>query len=273
MIKFLMILLVVLGTTTLRAQTPAQEIPLPTTTAPEGQITAGQLLAMSANDYIDMHLPPLHVLLQNARERCSQVNMFAAKRDGEERELKTIRRSWLRYLKLNSTFSYGTNDASSQIIYENSPNPYVTNVTGTTQRWWNVGASFNLPLDEIFNRRNRIKQQERRIEGIQYEVESWYDEIALEIIDRYTTAVEYLSLLEMAAGNMVTARAQYISSEADFVNGKIDAQTLSRQKSVENDSVLEYERARGQLNKALLQLEILSKTNIISKPEQGVEAN
>ena len=45
-----------------------------------------------------------------------------------------------------------------------------------------------------------------------------------------------------------------------------DAQTLSRQKSIESSAVREYEQTRSLLNKALLQLEVLSKTPIISQP-------
>ena len=64
---------------------------------------------------------------------------------------------------------------------------------------------------------------------------------------------------------MVTAQAQYRLSEADFINGKLDAQTLSRQKNIENVAIREYEEVR-RLNNALLTLEVLTRTPIISKP-------
>ena len=229
-------------------------------------VSQALLTDMSVESYIDLHLPPLHVLLENARERSSQVNMFAAKTEEQERELKTLRRSWLKYIKLNSSFSYGTTDTNSEFYYDSNL-PVVQNVTGMTRRWWNVGASFNLPLDEIFNRRNKIKQQQRRIASIRYETDSWYDEISLKIIDAYTTAVEQLSLLESTARAMVTAQAQYDATEADFVNGKVDAVVLSRQLNIENNAIRTYQETRAQLNKALLQLEILSKTPIISQPQ------
>lgn len=40
-------------------------------------------------------------------------------------------------------------------------------------------------------------------------------------------------------------------TEVDFVKGKLDAQTLSRQKSLENSATREYEQVRRNLNDAL----------------------
>lgn len=224
------------------------------------------LARMSAETYMNLHLPPLHELLENARAQSPQVNQFASKKEQEEREIKTLRRSWLKNIKLNAQYSYGSTDVNSLMYYDKNL-PIVQNVTGTTQAWWTVGAGISLPLDDIFNRRNRIKQQRKRLESIEYEMNSWYDEICLKIIEAYTSAVENLSLLETSARSMVAAKAQYAAAEADFVNGKIDAQTLSRQKSIEGSAIREYEQTRSLLNKALLQLEVLSKTPIISKPD------
>ncbi|MEG1700335.1 MAG: TolC family protein [Alistipes sp.] len=266
--KSLLTLLLLFCVATIQAQTdaPAEVAQRPGTFTP-GQPNTHQidLMDMTVDNYINLQLPPLHLLLESARENASQVNMFAAKKAYEERELKTLRRSWLSHIRINSAISYGTNDMSNQISYANNQNPIIQNVTGTTQRWWNVGASLALPLDEIFNRNNKLKQQRQRIASIQYEVDGWYDEICLKIIDSYTTAVQYLSILETTARTMITAKAQYTAAESDFINGKIDMQTLSREKAIENDTIRQYEQARAELNKALLQLEVLSKTPIISK--------
>lgn len=228
-----------------------------------------RLLRMTADDYFRVQLPPLHVLMENARAHSPQVNVYAATKELEERELKTVRRSWLKYFKLNAGYSYGSTDVTSQ-QYFNNQYPVIQNVTGQEQSWWNVGANVSFPLDEIFNHRNRVKQQKKKIESIQYEVDRWYDDICLKIIDSYTAAVQYLSLLESASAAMVMAQAQYEFSKTDFINGKIDAQTLSRQKSIENTAMREYEQTRAALNKALLELEVLSKTPIITPADQFI---
>ncbi len=249
----------------LPAQVPAAQQPGDNLAAAPVRREYNDLARMSAETYMNLHLPPLHELLENARAQSPQVNQFASKKEQEEREIKTLRRSWLKNIKLNAQYSYGSTDVNSLMYYDKNL-PIVQNVTGTTQAWWTVGAGISLPLDDIFNRRNRIKQQRKRLESIEYEMNSWYDEICLKIIEAYTSAVENLSLLETSARSMVAAKAQYAAAEADFVNGKIDAQTLSRQKSIEGSAIREYEQTRSLLNKALLQLEVLSKTPIISKP-------
>lgn len=246
----------------------SQPIPQAVTSTDQApQIGSADLIHMSAESYTSLRLPPLYVLMQNARERSPHVNMFAANKEVEERELKTLRRSWQKIIKLNGTFSYGLTDTNSQIYYENQ-SPVVQNVTGTAQRWWNVGASVSLPLDEIFNRRNRNQQQRKRIESIDYEMNNWYDEICMKIIESYTNAVEGLAILGAAAQTMIIAQAQYETAEASFINGQIDAAVLSRQKGLESDAIRQYEQIRAVVNKSLLQLEILSKTPIISRPEQ-----
>lgn len=266
--KFLLLPVLMCLPALLRAQAPAAQQPggsLAAAPAREEYEEYNDLARMSAETYMNLHLPPLYELLENARAQSPQVNQFASKKEQEEREIKTLRRSWLKNIKLNAQYSYGSTDVNSLMYYDKNL-PVVQNVTGTTQAWWTVGAGISLPLDEIFNRRNRIKQQRKRLESIEYEMNSWYDEICLKIIEAYTSAVENLSLLETSARSMVAAKAQYVAAEADFVNGKIDAQTLSRQKSIESSTIREYEQTRSQLNKALLQLEVLSKTPIISKP-------
>ena len=89
---------------------------------------------------------------------------------------------------------------------------------------------------------------------------------SIKVIQQYTLAVQQLSVLRSAVEAMVTAQAQYRLSEADFINGKLDAQTLSRQKNIENVAIREYEEVRRSLNNALLTLEVLTRTPIISKP-------
>lgn len=250
-------------TTAAAAQTPD---PIPAgEVLPAG--TDNLLSRMTPDEYMHMQLPPLHVLMQNARKYSPQVNVYAANKEMEERELKNVRRTWISYFKLNASYSYGSTDITSQTFYDQQ-HPIVQNVTGSDQSWWNVGASVSFPLDEIFNRRNKIKQQKKRIESIQYEVERWHDDICLKIIDAYTTAVQYLSLLESSSADMAAAKAQYTFSKTDFINGKIDMQELSRHKSIESTAIREYENARAELNKAILQLEVLSKTPIITPPEE-----
>ena len=104
------------------------------------------------------------------------------------------------------------------------------------------------------------------------DTERWLEEQRIKVIQQYTLAVQQLSVLRSAVEAMVTAQAQYRLSEADFINGKLDAQTLSRQKNIENVAIREYEEVRRSLNNALLTLEVLTRTPIISQPAPATDA-
>ncbi len=218
---------------------------------------------LTAEDYATIQLPPLHVLLENAKNS-PQVQYYNSNKEEEERELRSIRRTWLKYIKLNANYSYGSTDIyNSAYIVDGQPVPALN--TGREQSYWNVGVTFSMPLEELFDRRNKIKKQKTRIESIQYEIDRWYDDLSLKVIDAYTQVTENLAILQSAASSMVHARAQYAVSETDFVNGSIDAQMLSRQKSIENTAIREYEQTRAALNSALLRLEVLTSTRIINR--------
>ena len=198
---------------------------------------------LTAEDYATIQLPPLHVLLENAKNS-PQVQYYNSNKEEEERELRSIRRTWLKYIKLNANYSYGSTDIyNSAYIVDGQPVPALN--TGREQSYWNVGVTFSMPLEELFDRRN--------------------NDLSLKVIDAYTQVTENLAILQSAASSMVHARAQYAVSETDFVNGSIDAQMLSRQKSIENTAIREYEQTRAALNSALLRLEVLTSTRIINR--------
>ena len=103
------------------------------------------------------------------------------------------------------------------------------------------------------------------IEESELNTQRWYDDLTLKVVDAYTAVVENLSMLRIKAEAKTIASAQYKVTETDFINGKVDAQTLSRQKNIESSAVREYEQTRAALNNALLKLEIYSNTHIINK--------
>ncbi len=217
---------------------------------------------LTAEDYMRISLPPLTTLLENARN--NPVVRYYNERNLEEiSKLKSIKRNWLTYFKLNANYQYGrTNDNT---WYEDFDVPTYNRFYDRAQLYWAVGASVSFPLIEIFDRRNRIKGQMARVRQTEMEANRWLDDRDLLIVQSYTDAVRNLSMLRALAEAVTISSAQYKVTELDFINGKVDAQTLSRQKNILTQNVSSYEDTRAALNNALLRLEILSKTRIISK--------
>ena len=164
-----------------------------------------------------------------------------------------MRRNWQHYFKINANYNYGSSDIYNQNYQDNSNQIWTTTTTGREQSWWNVGASFSLPIDEIFNRRNKIKQQKRRIEQVELDTERWLEEQRIKVIHAiHARPSSSFRSCGAPSKPWSRAQAQYRLSEADFINGKLDAQTLSRQKNIENVAIREYEEVRRSLNNALL---------------------
>lgn len=220
------------------------------------------LSAMTPQDYIDLKLPPLQTLLDNARTS-PQMAFYENNVDMEARELKTVRREWMTYFKFNASYNYGSSDLYNQTYIDNGQ-PVINN-SGRRQNYWNVGGSVSIPLSGILNRRNKVKQQKKRLEQVENDLDRSFDELRLKIIETYSTVIEQLSSLESVTEAMTMAKTNYAGAETDFLNGKLDMQSLARQKSIEASSIRAYEEVRRALNSALLQLEVFTNTPIISR--------
>ena len=221
---------------------------------------------MTADDYLTMELPPLGVLIDNSRQT-AQMQYYNTAIDEAKTDLKTERRNWLKYFRATGNYQYGQMNWLSTLSGSDAadPLPVVPTYQGKEQSYWNVGGVVSIPLNDLFDRRNRVKNKKLAVEAAEQNVERWQDELSLKIIDAYTTVLQNLSMIKTQAEAVTLAIAQYKITEADFMNGKIDAVTLSRQKNIQSATVREYEQTSASLNNALLRLEILSHTKIITK--------
>lgn len=222
---------------------------------------------ITMEDFMAVKIPPLDVLLENARQNPS-VKYQEEYAHQQELGLKSEKRTWLRYIKLTAGYQWGqmmslTNSYNGDEIVDTNIPSYIYG--NRAQHYYNVGASLSFPLEEIFDRGNKVKQQESVIKRARYEAERNFNDLALQIVDAYTAAIENLTVLKTKAEAAVLSSAQYKVTEQDFINGRVDAQTLSRQKNIESVNTREYELTRRTLINSLLRLEILSNTPIISK--------
>ena len=247
-----------LSPTPLPGQAPPNDNPVQETAS-----DPSDMAHMTAEDYLAMELPPLGVLIDNSRQT-AQMQYY---NDEAKTDLKTERRNWLKYFRATGNYQYGQMNWLSTLSGSDAadPLPVVPTYQGKEQSYWNVGGVVSIPLNDLFDRRNRVKNKKLAVEAAEQNVERWQDELSLKIIDAYTTVLQNLSMIKTQAEAVTLAIAQYKITEADFMNGKIDAVTLSRQKNIQSATVREYEQTRASLNNALLRLEIMSHTKIITK--------
>lgn len=238
------IVLMLVGYFGARAQTPS----------------VGDITTMTADDYMNLKLPLLSELLDNSRTNPG-VSYYDTRKQEEVSMLKSVKRDWLTYIKVSGNYQYGMYNAMNSFLDESSI--YVNQYYGKLQNMYSVGATLSLPLLEIFDRKNKIQHQKIRIQQTTFEALRTQDEINMKIIDAYTEAVQYMSLLKASAESVAIANAQYKLTESDFINGKLDAQTLSRQKNIQTQTLRDYELTRAKVNSSILKLELLSKIKIL----------
>lgn len=226
-----------------------------------GMAQAG-IESLSPNDYLNLRLPSLEVLFENAKNSAA-VDMYKVRMEEEASALKTERRSWLKYFKIHSTYQWGLMGINSSFSDTNTPLFY--QYSGARQNWYNIGASVSIPFDDFFDRKNRITRQQLKTRVTQVEMEKWHDEQKLRIIEQYTKAVKELSVLKLKAESLSFANAQFELAQQDFLNGKVEAGELRQIKSIQMNALESYEQTRSELNRALLQLEVLSKTKILNR--------
>ncbi|SHF40820.1 Outer membrane efflux protein [Bacteroides luti] len=217
---------------------------------------------MVPEDYVNFKLPPLDSLFENAKKN-PLIQIHDTKKEEELGLLSKEKKSWLKYFSVGTSYHYGIQAYTSG--YSDSATPLYYQYNNNASSYYNVGGSISIPLDDLFDRKRRIKNQKLLIKESEYMKEQKFDELKQQIIDLYTTVLSNLSILKLKSEYMAFAKAQYQVAENEFINGKVDASSLSGRKRIQIEAASEYESIRAILNNSLLKLEMLSRTSIINK--------
>lgn len=216
-----------------------------------------------SDDLANLTLPTLDELFEGAKKGPT-VEFYNYRMEGEELSLKTERRRWLEYINLLGTYQYGVIGVNSYTDI-GSDYPLVYQYSAGEQIWYNIGASARIPLDRLFDRRNRIKRQQLKIQETMKERDMWHNDQKLKIIQGYTVAIEMKNNLKITIEQYSFASAQFESVQKDYIVGAATAQMLGVAKSQQAQAFLQLQRIKAQLYSSLLSLEVLSNMKIISK--------
>ena len=233
--------------------------------------TVLKLSKMTLEDYAAIELPPLEVLYNNAWAMSNAVKYYKYEAAYYRSDIKTERRRPLEWVRLFANYSYGNSDMSAISLMQTTYQVWSTAATSQSNSYYNVGVALNIPLYNVINTRNKVKQARDKVEEMEYRSQAELDAIKEDIIECYCSIVQNLNMLKVESERLVIAQAQYNVAESDFVNNKIDAEALYRSKSFEEASINEYERVKKQLNHEILRLEVLSCTPIVSNLKMSME--
>ena len=226
------------------------------------EITVSDYSTLQANDYLNLKLPPLDSLFENAKQG-PIYQLAAVKEQIEKKILAKERKAFLSFFSIRGSYQYGTfsNDAS----YSDLITPVVSTYSTAAQTNYTVGGAVSIPLDGLFDLAPRVRRQKLLVKTAQLEKEMKFEELKREIIQLYVTANAQLNTLKLRAEAVVLETAQYGITEKDFTNGIIESKELSTQKSIQSNAIETYENSKAELNKSLMILEVITHSTIIKK--------
>jgi outer membrane protein TolC len=213
-------------------------------------------------DFMKLDLPPLEVLFQNAKNSPS-VEMYVAKMEVEESKVETEKKSWLKYFKVGGSWQYGNIAINSAFTNENTPLFYQS--SGAKQNSYYGMASVSVPLDDLFDRGNRIKRQKREQRFAELEKDKWQDEQQIRIVNAYVKAKTALALLRKNVEDHNVALTNYKMEENEFRTGNAKIGDLNAAKKLETEAYELLKTNEANILSEILTLEILSRTKIISR--------
>lgn len=219
---------------------------------------------VDTNDvFLNFVLPPLDVLFENAKKGPSW-DLHTLKIEELNRKVVSEKRSWYQFLSLAGTYQYGVMGINSftDLGIEYS---IMQQTSGAEQLWYNIGVALKIPLDVLVDKKNRNKAKKLVVDQAIKEMEVWYEERKIQIVEQYTKSEEMLINLKSAIENYALAKTSYQMAEKDYIMGAITVSELSIANSQQAMALQQVGKIRGELKTAILKLEILSCTKLFDR--------
>ena len=229
----------------------------------ESGISAGFFDASSEKDinFSEFHLPPLAVLLENAKSN-PQILSLEKARQMAEAEVAKQKRHIFSYLTGHASYSYGIGD-----MWGNSQSAYSATIyqyQGSKQSYWNIGVGLAIPVEDILDLTAAVKRKRIEAEKASIEKDIAYDQLKLQITTLYIRITNNLVTLK----TMGEAAAAYQGAGAldreDFENGNMDISSYAATKRYESGEVSGYQSMQTSITTDIVTLEILTHTPIIT---------
>ena len=181
--------------------------------------------------------------------------------------VKTARREWMQnlYLDFNAIINYYDG------LTHNKTNLGDINSVLTTQdaNRYAVGASIRMPMDDLWDRRNRVKTATKYVERAISEKDYQTQEIRKAVIEQYNKLIINQRILRIANDNQIFMGMQMAMAEKDFINGQMTLYEMARLNEMNRKAVTDFESARIEFYNAymILQEIVGIRFNVINKIE------
>ena len=229
----------------------------------ESGIAAGFFDSSNDKDinFSEFHLPPLSVLLENAKST-PQILSLEKARQIAQAEVAKQKRHIFSYLSARGSYSYGKGDMWGN--NSGAYTPMVMQYQGTESNYWNVGVNLNLPIEDILDLTAAVKRKRLEVDKAVIEKDIAYDQLKLQIASLFVKITNNLVTLKTLGEAAAAYQGAGALTREDFENGNLDIAAYAHTKLYESGQVSSYQAMQTTITTDIITLEILTHTPIIT---------
>ena len=229
----------------------------------ESGIAAGFFDSSKDKDinFSQFHLPPLAVLLENAKSN-PQIMSLEKARQIAEAEVAKQKRSIFSHISGHASYSYGKADmwgnnssTTSYMIYQ---------FQGTEQSYWNVGVNASISVEDILDYVPSIRRSRLEADQAVIAKDIAYDQLKLQIATLFVKITNNLVALKSFGEAAAAYQGAGALTREEFENGNLEIETFARTKMYESSEVSGYQQLQTTITTDIITLEILTHTPIIT---------
>ena len=229
----------------------------------ESGIAAGFFDSSKDKDinFSQFHLPPLAVLLENAKANPQIMSLEKARQIAEAQVAKT-KRSIFGHISGHASYSYGKADmwgnnssTTSYMIYQ---------FQGSEQSYWNVGVSASITVEDILDYIPSIRRSRLEADQAVIAKDVAFDQLKLQIASLFVKITNDLVTLKTYGEAAAAYQGAGALNREDFENGNLSIEEFAHTKLYESSQVQGYQSMQTSITTDILTLEILTHTPIIT---------
>lgn len=229
----------------------------------ESGISAGFFDSSNEKDinFSEFHLPPLSVLLENAKSN-PQILSLEKARQLAEAEVAKQKRHIFSYVTGHASYSYGIGD-----MWGNSASAYSQTIyqyQGTKQAYWNIGINLAIPIEDILDLTAAVKRKRIDVEKAVIDKDIAYDQLKLQIATLFVKITNSLVSLKTLGEAAAASQGAGALNKEDFENGNLEIAAYADTKREESSQVSGYQDLQTTITTDIITLEILTHTPIIT---------
>ena len=229
----------------------------------ESGIAAGFFDSSKDKDinFSQFHLPPLSVLLENAKANPQIMSLEKARQIAVAAVAKQ-KRSIFSHINGHASYSYGKADmwgnnssTTSYMIYQ---------FQGTEQSYWNVGVSANISVEDLLDYVPSIRRSRLEVDQAVIAKDIAYDQLKLQIATLFVKITNDLVTLKTYGEAAAAYQGAGALNREEFENGNMEIEDFAWTKLRESSQVQGYQSMQTTITTDILTLEILTHTPIIT---------